>query len=115
MKKLPNTSDGFERYLFNFIKKYMRRASVAWPYRNVALREARVARGLYRCAICGRSDLKKGQYNLDHVVPVASTYHKNPSIETYLRRLLVKTKGWQVLCLICHNQKTLLENIKRND
>lgn len=113
MKKLPSTNDGYERYLFNFVKKYLRRASMAWGYRNAALAKARVSRGLYKCAICGRSDLKKGQYNLDHVHPVVATYNRNYSIETYIRRLLVKTNGWQVLCLICHELKTQLENEKR--
>lgn len=113
MKKLPTTEEAFERYLFNFVKKYLRRASVAWPYRNAALRAARVSRGLYKCAICERSDLKKGQYHLDHVHPVAPTYNKNYSIETYIRRLFVKTKGWQVLCIMCHSLKTELENAKR--
>lgn len=104
---------GFEMHLRNFVKKHLRRASVQWPYRTAALKNARVDRGLYRCALCQRADLKKGEYHLDHKHPVVSTYDPNYSLDTFIRRLLVKANGFQVLCVLCHSQKTSLENSQR--
>lgn len=104
---------GFEMHLRNFVKKHLRRASIQWPYRNAALKKARVDRGLYRCALCQRADLKRGDFHLDHKYPVVATNSPEYSLDTFIRRLLVRTQGWQVLCIFCHDLKTNSEQNQR--
>lgn len=103
----------------NFIKNTLRRASYRWPGRNEALVAARVARGLYKCAICQVDTFKRTEVNLDHiepVVPVETDWHLedgSPDWNIFIKRLYVGPEGFQVICLNCHDAKTQIEDEMR--
>ncbi len=100
----------------NFIKNVLRRASYRWKGRNEALIAARVARGLYKCAICQVDTFKRTEVNLDHiepVVPVETDWHLpdgSPDWNIFIKRLYVGQEGFQVICTICHDNKTRMED-----
>ncbi len=110
-KELPKTEEEFVKYQRNFIIAALRRSSLWWPYRNEALRLARVARGVYRCAKCSQLYPKK-EVRLDHIDPVVRTSGFT-TWDDYFTRMLPKTENWQVLCLGCNHVKTQEENILR--
>lgn len=98
-----------EKELKRFLIPKIRSASYRWKYRSDAIKKARVDRGLYKCAQCGDSNLKKGDYLLDHVEPVVSLDGWDGNWDTYIKRMFVGTEGFQVLCHPCHSIKTDLE------
>lgn len=98
--------DEFEKELRRFIIPKLRSASYRWKYRSEAIKKARVARGRYKCAMCGNPELKDKEYAVDHVVPVVALDGWDGNLDTYARRMLVKTDGWQILCHSCHDLKT---------
>ena len=103
---LKLTDDAFEKELRKFIIPKLRSASYRWHYRSQAIKDARVARGLYKCAMCSRQDLKNGEYAVDHIEPVVALDGWDGNLDTYIRRMFVKTEGWQILCESCHDIKT---------
>lgn len=106
-----------------FVINTLRRASYRWPARNECLKAARVARGFYKCQCCG-GVFPKREVSLDHVDPVVPLNHSpdftDPvDIGNYVLRMLPNKEGipdasgFQVLCNLCHDNKTLNENIIR--
>lgn len=90
----------------------LRRLSYRTPMYAEAKRRARVRRGKYKCAHCGKLFGPK-QIALDHRSPVVPvTGFKN--FDQYIRRLLVKPESMQVLCNqgkdSCHKKKSREEN-----
>lgn len=106
---LKLTDDKFEKELRKFIIPKLRSASYRWHYRSQAIKNARVSRGLYKCAMCLREDIKNGEFAVDHVEPVVSLDGWDGNLDTYIRRMFVKTEGWQILCFPCHDLKTHTE------
>jgi len=101
------TDDKFEKELRKFIIPKLRSASYRWKFRSEAIKKARVSRGNYRCAMCGKDDLKNGEFAVDHVEPVVALTGWDGDLDTYIRRMFVKTEGWQILCKDpCHTIKT---------
>lgn len=97
----------------NFVKALLRKASLFWWTRQVAVKKARVARGVYRCNSCGYEGKRK-EFEIDHVVPVVDPVKGFVSFDEYINRLLPDSpSGWQVLCHSCHDKKTEKENKKR--
>lgn len=102
----------------NFIKNTLRRASYRWSPRGEAERAARIARGLYRCAIC-EGEFKRSEVELDHVEPVVPIKEGwmdeegNPDWNLYIRRLFCEKEGYQIICKTCHSSKTLIEDTLR--
>jgi len=87
----------------------LRRASLRWPARSEALRRGRVDRGLYRCAICQR-DFKQREVAVDHIKPVISLTDGFTNWDTFIERLFCEPEHMQVLCHICHNSKSAIED-----
>lgn len=110
-RKLPETEEEFQRYLRAFIVASLRRSSLWWVYRNLALKAARIERGLYKCACCGKVFPKK-EIRLDHIIPVVRLSGFS-GWEDYINRMFPKAEGFQVLCLGCNDQKTKEENLLR--
>ena len=92
----------------NFAIAALRRASYRWPYRNLALKAAKVARGLYKCNICARQ-IKRKELQLDHIEPVVPVTGYT-TLDDYATRLFVFAHGWQTICVHCHDFKTAEEN-----
>ena len=76
------------------------------------LKEARVARGEYKCSSCenifGPRDVQ-----IDHTEPVVSI-DSNPANKinwnNYIKRLYCGKAGLSLMCKNCHKSKTYLEN-----
>ena len=95
--------------LKSFLVRNLRRISYKWPPRNVALREARIERGVYVCNMCGENFRNK-EIVLDHIEPVINPSTGFVDWNEYVERLFVYEDGWQVLCRSCHDYKTEEEN-----
>lgn len=91
-------------------------ASIRRAYRfsglkSQALARARIGRGLYRCEKDGATG-DRGLFQVDHiepVVPVTGFVDWN----THMARQFCALGGLQVLCLLCHKEKTRRENEER--
>ena len=96
----------------SWLQTQLRMISYKYLPRNAALKNARVARGRYKCAHC-KQVYKSSDVQLDHVVPVIDPRDGFVDWNTYIARLFVPIAGWQVLCKACHLQKTNDENVVR--
>lgn len=103
---LKLTDDAFEKELRKFLIPKLRSASYRWHHRSQAIKNARVARGLYKCAMCGREDLKNGEYAVDHTEPVVPLEGWDGDWNIYINRMYVKAEQFQILCEMCHDIKT---------
>jgi 5-methylcytosine-specific restriction endonuclease McrA len=84
-----------------YVKKSLRRVWGRSKQRNGALKNAKVERGKYRCACCGKIFRRK-DIEVDHKVAVG----RFVDFDTYIERLFCDSKGLQVLCKGCHRTKT---------
>ena len=101
------TDDALQKELKRFLIPKLRSASYRWAERSKAIKNARVARGLYKCAMCGDSTLKNGQFVMDHKAPVVPFEGWNGTDWTqYITRMFVKAEDFQALCNTCHDLKT---------
>lgn len=102
-----------KKFDFNtFVKLTLRRAFYRYPIRTEALREARIERGIYKCASCELNFGPK-EIQVDHKEPVISTENdtsKKINWNIYIKRLFCGKEGLQILCKDCHKSKTYLEN-----
>lgn len=103
------TDDELRKELKRFLIPKIRSASYRWAERSKAIKAARVERGRYKCATCGDTSLKNGEYVLDHRSPVVPLEGWNGSWDIYIERMFVKAEGFQVLCNPCHDIKTETE------
>lgn len=103
------TDDELQKELKRFLIPKLRSASYRWKFRSQAIKNARVERGRYRCAQCGNSGLKNGEYAIDHVESVVPLDGWSGSWDVYIQRMFCKTEGFQLLCFSCHELKTNLE------
>jgi len=106
--KLPNRN--------NWVKQKLRFASLRWPARTECLKRARVERGRYKCSMC-QGIFKVDQVDVDHiqsVVPINNEWsYQEIDWNIYIPRLLCDVDELQVLCKICHEYKTQIEDTLR--
>jgi len=106
----------------SFIKSTLRQATRKWAPINECLKNARVARGIYKCNGCGAEVPKTVQdpetrkrvnnVHVDHiepVVPVTGWVNWDSCIE----RMFCEIDNLQVLCGTCHKKVTDEENAQR--
>lgn len=98
----------FEYELRQFVKVKLRRASLMWKPRNLALKAARVDRGLYQCEMC-KDIFPRQNVQLDHKAPVMDIRAPDFTFDNFVRRLFVDVSGFAVLCINCHLIKSTLE------
>lgn len=88
----------------NFAIATLRRSSYRLRARTDALKEAKTARNCYTCCKCkntfGRKDIQ-----MDHKIPVVPL-NGWVSFDSFIERLYVEKDGFQVMCRICHKEKT---------
>jgi hypothetical protein len=98
--------------LSTFIKGLLRRGSFHWRARTEAMTAARVERGKYKCASCqdlfGPKDVA-----LDHIQPVVDPKLGFTTWDDYIARLFCVAEGFQVICNVCHDAKTQVEDAMR--
>lgn len=109
---IEKDNEAFEKHKFNFVKNALRIATYKWPYFSIALSRQRIERGLYTCESCKNSFGPK-EINRDHIIPVISVETGFTTWTDYINRLFTKSEGIQILCLKCHENKTVIENHMR--
>lgn len=111
----------------SFIKSALRAASNKWPPKYEVKKEARVERGVYRCAGYGRpahnvpaslppKEGNKRRINnavVDHIDPVIDPEVGFIDWNEVIARMFCEKDGLQVLCHDCHSRKTADEREKR--
>ncbi len=98
--------------LQQFLISGLRRMSYKTPMRADALKNARVKRGKYKCAMCLQI-FGKRQICVDHIQPVISTKKGFTTWDSYIKKLFCTPQGLQILCRKCHNIKSKGENKER--
>lgn len=96
-------------------KLIIRAARRIWlwgPQRRNALKDAKRGK-TYLCAKCTRNFLID-EVTVDHVAPAVAVDALEWSWDKYFERMFVlAAKGLQVLCKLCHKEKTGAENLER--
>jgi len=95
----------------SFIKSTLRRATMRWRPIQEAKKAARVSRGKYLCAACGKvvpaSIKEKGKrvsnVYVDHIDPVINPKTGFVSWDEVISRMFIELDGLQVLCKKCHS------------
>lgn len=98
----------------SFIISGLRQTSKRWAPINEVKKEARVSRGIYRCAGCKKDvpfTYKEGRKRVqnvfvDHIEPVVDPIKGFTTWDEYIARMFVEKEGLQVLCKVCHDQKS---------
>jgi hypothetical protein len=103
-----------------------------WNPASQAKKAARVRRGVYLCALCGKegpattwttykSGDKKGQPKkvknavVDHTNPVIDPAVGFVDWNTVIERMFLEVEGYQVICHACHETKTAEERVVRTE
>lgn len=95
-----------------YFMKQIRRLAYAWPARKECIRNARVDRNQYKCAIC-TNIFGWQEMQADHIEPVIDPVVGYVDIYTYFNRCFAPAENWQALCLACHKAKSNAENAVR--
>lgn len=103
----------FKNKVRSFVISSLRRASLFWPERNQAIKNARVERGKYLCNVCKTIVGRKG-FIVDHIEPVMKLDSIEFNYEEFATRLFCKLSNFQVICKNCSASKTKLENEMRD-
>lgn len=107
-KKAPNKNK------YAFAKAALRRVSSWWWAMSEAMDRAKVARGLYACAMC-HEHFKKKEVQRDHISPVVSTDGVKNDMNSYIETLFCEPENIQILCKPCHLTKSAVENEQRKE
>lgn len=103
-----------DQHKINWIKNALRRASYRWPPRSETMKEARLKRNTYLCALCKKTFGRK-HIQLDHISPVINPKKGWQGWDEFIKRLFVDKSGWQVVCKPCHKEKSNKENEVRRE
>jgi len=96
-----------------WVKTRLRSASLIWPARNEAIKAARAERGKYRCEQC-RELFLRSQIQLDHINPVVDPKTGWTTFDDFIVRLFCDAEGFRVLCRICHESVTSVQDAMRS-
>lgn len=121
-KKPRNNGQWTEARFRQFITSVLRNGSRKWSPIHTTKKDARVARGKYKCNGCkktvGVSRLVKGKrvnnVFVDHIKPVIDPDTGFTSWDDVIERLYCETDNLQLLCAKCHDKKTAEERKRRN-
>jgi hypothetical protein len=115
----PRNSGQWSEARFNsFIKSLLRKGTQRWGPKNLVLQEARVSKGVYRCAGCQEDvpvtvklEGKKRTRNVfvDHISPIVDPQKGFTTWDEYIERMFCEKEGLQLLCKDCHDKKTAQE------
>lgn len=102
----------------SFVTSTLRAGSRKWPPKyetlNAAKTEKKVNKATgrlaqhYLCAMCEQEYTQK-DVQVDHMKPVIDPKKGFISWDTYIDRMFCESKNLQVLCKVCHAEKTKLE------
>ncbi len=98
-----------------FLIPVLRRASLRFKLkdktypRTTAKQNARIDRGLYKCASCEQG-FKEKDTIVDHINPIISITGDTYSWDDFINGLFVPADKLQILCTSCNEIKTLTED-----
>ncbi len=98
----------------DWMKNTLRRAFFRYWERSKTIQQARVDRGIYKCAGCSQVSKIKGM-KVDHILPVVDPAVGFVDWTTYISRLFCDSSNLQLLCTPCHDAKTERERLKRKE
>lgn len=98
----------------DFTVNLLRRGSYKWTARNEAKKAAKVAYGIYECAIC-KEHTRSKDTQMDHINPVKDVRGYDQTLEETADRMFVEIDQWACLCIVCHKIKTKIENTCRDE
>jgi 5-methylcytosine-specific restriction endonuclease McrA len=122
MVSKPRNNGTWSEARFNsFIKSLLRKGTQRWGPKNLVLKEARTAKGVYLCAGCKEEvpvTVKKDGKRIrnvfvDHINPIVDPALGFTSWDDYIERMFCEESGLQVLCKSCHDAKSKEENERR--
>ncbi len=94
----------------------LRRYSMYWKPRELAVTNARVSRGNYKCNICKIDTFKRPDIQVDHIIPAVDTKTglKNwYDLIIFIIGLYSSTENFQAICRTCHSIKSSGESKMR--
>jgi 5-methylcytosine-specific restriction endonuclease McrA len=102
--------------LFDWLVPKLRKLSMQWPPAYEAVKRARKAPNSHECAHCLKR-FKDDAIKRDHIQPVVDPRKEGRGMtwDEYLGALFCQTENYQILCKPCHDKKTDLENIDRQN
>lgn len=106
------SEDNLDAYRYQFILQAVRKDSSRWGAWQVVESNARVSRGVYLCAACGKHVGRKERQR-DHIEPFIDVRKGFESWDTNLRRLFMEPGLGQIICKPCHKEKSKNENAER--
>ena len=102
----------------SFVTSTLRAGSRKWPPKYETLNAAKTEKKInkatgrlaqhYLCAMCKQEYTQKN-VQVDHIKPVVDPKKGFVSWDTYIDRMFCEGKNLQVLCKVCHVEKTKLE------
>lgn len=102
----------------SFVTSTLRAGSRKWPPKYETLNAAKTEKKInkatgrlaqhYLCAMCEQEYTQK-DVQVDHIKPVIDPKKGFVSWDTYIDRMFCEGKNLQVLCKVCHVEKTKLE------
>ena len=102
----------------SFVTSTLRAGSRKWPPKYETLNAAKTEKKInkatgrlaqhYLCAMCEQQYTQK-DVQVDHIKPVVDPKKGFVSWDTYIDRMFCEGKNLQVLCKVCHVEKTKLE------
>jgi len=97
----------------SYLIKAIRKITLYWEPRKAAIKRQSIRGGSFQCEICKKVK-QKGSRKVDHIHPIVPTSGWD-SWDGYIERALCKEENWQILCTICHQNKSNIENDKRRN
>lgn len=103
-----------EARFHSFIKNLLRQGTRKWAPIQQVKKEARVSRGVYKCACCGEegpATLRLGGKKVnnavvDHEPPIIDPAVGFTTWDDCIERMYCEKESLQVLCHKCHTEKT---------
>jgi len=102
----------------SYVTSTLRAGSRKWPPKYETLNAAKTEKKInkatgrlaqhYLCAMCEQQYTQK-DVQVDHIKPVVDPKKGFVSWDTYIDRMFCEGKNLQVLCKVCHVEKTKLE------
>ena len=113
MSKPYNNGEWTEARFRSFIVSALRSATGRWGPKQICIKNARVARGKYKCEGCGvvgpatlppKEGNKRRIKNIvaDHILPVVDPRVGFTTYDEWVERCFVEVNGYQALCNDCH-------------
>lgn len=115
--ELVKNNNTWTQAKFNsFIKNNLRSATRKWAPIYKCVKEANVARGVYKCAGCleevpptaihPETNKRVKNIYVDHIVPIVDPAVGFTSWDSVIERMFCDSSNLQVLCLSCHKAKS---------